>query len=85
MSKKSPPAEDASAADAASQFEHSLKELEDIVTRMERGDLPLEESLNLFERGTALSRDCRKLLDAAELRVRNLLDANGADRTPSKE
>jgi exodeoxyribonuclease VII small subunit len=49
---------------------------------MERGDLPLEESLKLFERGVVLTRECRTSLDSAELRVRKLLrpdDAGGAD------
>ena len=75
MSKKT------SAGDAAAPaagFEGSLKELEDIVTRMEKGDLPLEESLALFERGMALTRDCRQQLDTAELRVRNLLETAAA-------
>jgi exodeoxyribonuclease VII small subunit len=72
-------------ADPVSRFEGSLKELEEIVARMERGDLPLEESLKLFERGVALTRECRTSLDSAELRVRNLLqpqadDGGGADK-----
>ena len=86
MSKKS--ALDAG-ADPVSRFEASLKELEDIVARMERGDLPLEESLKLFERGVALSRECRSSLEKAELRVRNLLeidsnsgDADGGEGSP---
>lgn len=69
-----PPAPD----DAVSRFEHSLKELETIVGRMERGDLPLEESLGLFERGMALTKECRTSLDRAELRIRTLLDAGSA-------
>ena len=60
--------------DAVSRFEASLKELEDIVARMEHGDLPLEESLKLFERGVELTRSCRGSLETAELRVRNLLE-----------
>lgn len=74
----SPQAESAP-ADPVSRFEASLKELEEIVARMERGDLPLEESLKLFERGVALTRECRSSLDSAELRVRNLLQPDGAD------
>ncbi|HSE97994.1 MAG TPA: exodeoxyribonuclease VII small subunit [Blastocatellia bacterium] len=54
-------------------FEASLKELEEIVERLEAGDLPLEESLELFERGVRLSRDCQQRLDAAERRVEILL------------
>jgi exodeoxyribonuclease VII small subunit len=64
------------AIDPVSRFEGSLKELEAIVARMERGDLPLEESLIEFERGMKLSRDCRASLESAELRVKNLLDAD---------
>lgn len=77
MSKNPSPAPAPAADDAVSRFEASLKELEDIVTRMERGDLPLEESLKLFERGVALTRACRNSLETAELRVRNLLEAGG--------
>ncbi len=51
-----------------------MAELERIVARMEQGDLKLEESLKLFERGTQLARDCRGSLDAAELRVRSLAE-----------
>src|ERR1700751_1575640 len=68
------PAADAG-ADPVSRFEAALKELEDIVARMERGELPLEESLKLFERGVALTRECRGSLETAELRVRKLLQA----------
>lgn len=73
------PEADPGADDSVSRFEGSLKELEAIVARMERGDLPLEESLTLFERGMALTRECRNSLDRAELRVRSLLDAAGGD------
>ncbi|HEX3101224.1 MAG TPA: exodeoxyribonuclease VII small subunit, partial [Pyrinomonadaceae bacterium] len=41
-------------------FETSLAELEQIVTKLEDGDLPLEESLELFEKGIKLSRECRE-------------------------
>ena len=67
---KKPPAPAAPAA----QFESALKELEEIVAKMEHGELALEESLQLFERGTQLSRQCRQALDAAELKIRNLLE-----------
>jgi exodeoxyribonuclease VII small subunit len=91
LSKKSAPAAgDGPAADPpvdpVTRFEASLKELEDIVARMERGDLPLEESLKLFERGVALSRECRGSLESADLRVKNLLekDASGDEATEDK-
>lgn len=61
--------------DRVAQFETSLKELEDIVQRMERGDLKLEESLKLFERGMTLTGECRSALETAELRVKQLMDA----------
>jgi len=65
------------------QFESALKELEEIVAAMERGDLPLEKSLQLFERGTQLSRQCQQALAAAELRIKTLLEgASKPDREP---
>ncbi len=67
------PAPAVEADDPVSRFEGALKELEDIVGRMERGDLPLGESLQLFERGMALTNECRGSLESAELRVKNLL------------
>jgi exodeoxyribonuclease VII small subunit len=54
-------------------FEEQLKTLEGVVERLEKGDLPLEESLSLFEQGVALSDSCKKELDAAEGRVQVLL------------
>ena len=54
-------------------FEASLEELEKIVQQMEAGELPLEKSLELFERGVGLSETCRKQLDAAETRIEVLL------------
>lgn len=59
-------------------FEESLNELEAIVKKLEEGDMPLEESLELFERGVRLSRDCRDRLTKAERRIELLTkDANG--------
>ena len=59
-------------------FESQLKELEQIVGKLENGDLPLEESLNLFEQGVKLSRECRERLEAAERRIEVLLkDTDG--------
>jgi exodeoxyribonuclease VII small subunit len=54
-------------------FEESLKKLETIVDQLEKGDLPLEESLKLFEDGVALSSICTKELDAAEGKVQMLI------------
>jgi exodeoxyribonuclease VII small subunit len=55
-------------------FEKSLDELEQLVTRMEHGDLSLDDSLASFERGVALYRNCQSALEQAELRVRLLMD-----------
>ena len=54
-------------------FEGSLKELERIVEQLEGGDLPLERSLELFEQGVRLSRECQRRLDEAERKVELLL------------
>jgi exodeoxyribonuclease VII small subunit len=54
-------------------FEESLQRLEAIVKEMERGDLPLEQSLKLFEEGMALSGSCKKELDEAEGKIEILL------------
>lgn len=53
-------------------FEDAFKRLEDIVARLEAGDLSLDESLALYEQGQRLARHCSRLLDAAELRVQQL-------------
>jgi exodeoxyribonuclease VII small subunit len=55
-------------------FEQQLKALEAIVERMEEGDLPLEESVKLFEEGLKLSDDCKKELEAAEGKIQILMD-----------
>jgi exodeoxyribonuclease VII small subunit len=58
-------------------FEESLNELEQLIERMEQGNLPLEEALRLFERGIQLTRTCQKALKEAEQKVRILLEDNG--------
>lgn len=58
----------------ATDFEHSLDELEQLVAKMEEGGLNLDESLTSFERGIGLYRNCQQALEKAELRVRLLLD-----------
>lgn len=76
MAKTAPaPAAPAQAID----FEHSLDELEQLVARMEGGELNLEESLASFERGIGLYRHCQQALEKAELRVQLLLDPNAPD------
>ena len=54
-------------------FEESLKKLESIVDQLEKGDLPLEDSLKLFEEGVSLSAVCKQELDAAEGKVQILI------------
>ncbi len=54
-------------------LEKALSELEEIVTQIEAGDLPLEKSLKQFERGIRLSRDCQSALQDAEQRVQALM------------
>ena len=57
-------------------FEKALAELEQIVQKLERGDVPLEESVTIYERGEALKRRCEELLRQAEARVEKItLDA----------
>lgn len=59
-------------------FEQSLTELEEIVTQLESGELPLEQSLELFEKGIGLSRACRERLASAERRIEQLVkDSSG--------
>jgi len=58
-------------------FETCLDELEKVVKELEAGDLPLERSLELFERGMGLSELCRKQLEAAETRVEMLVRKEG--------
>ncbi len=53
-------------------FEASISRLEEIVKTMERGEIPLEQALGLFQEGTALVGQCSKLLDEAELTVTKL-------------
>ncbi|MGL4650391.1 MAG: exodeoxyribonuclease VII small subunit [Caldilineaceae bacterium] len=51
-------------------YEEAFSQLEEILSRLEGGDLPLEESLSLFEKGSALVAHCSRKLEEAELRVR---------------
>jgi exodeoxyribonuclease VII small subunit len=62
------------------KFEECLQRLEVIVKEMEKGDLPLEQSLKLFEEGVALSASCRKELEDAEGKVEILLKQDGKMR-----
>jgi len=62
---------------AVKKFEVSLEKLEDIVKKLEEGDLALDESLKLFEEGIKLSRLCTKQLEEAERKVEILLQSEG--------
>lgn len=64
-------------------FEESMQRLEQIVRSMERGEVPLEESLKLFQEGTQLVANCEKLLENARLQVKKVLTA--ADGSPILE
>lgn len=61
------------------EFESSLDELEQLVQRMEQGDLSLDDSLRTYERGIALYRNCQTALQQAELRVKLLYDPEAPD------
>ena len=63
-------------------FEESLGHLDEIVRHLEKGDLPLSDSLTLFEEGTALLSSCSKMLDEAEQKVVRL--RKGPDRNPEE-
>ncbi|HID94745.1 MAG TPA: exodeoxyribonuclease VII small subunit [Candidatus Latescibacteria bacterium] len=62
---------------ASKSFEDSLHRLEEIVRRLETGDLSLEESLNLFEEGVKASRECGQFLQQAKKRVLQLVKESG--------
>ncbi|MEQ1544492.1 exodeoxyribonuclease VII small subunit [Methyloglobulus sp.] len=64
-------------------FEDTLAELEQLVSRLERGDISLEESLQSFERGVNLTRSCQKALQEAEQKVQILIDKNGSQALES--
>lgn len=64
-------------------FEESMTRLEQIVRAMERGDVPLEESLKLFQEGTQLVQSCSRLLDDAQLQIKKVM--TGADGSPVME
>lgn len=63
-------------------FEQSLEKLEDIIRHLEKGDMPLNDSIKLFEEGTTLINSCNAMLDEAEQKVVRL--RKGADRQPEE-
>ena len=66
---------------AALSFEAALRALEDVVRRLESGDVPLDESISLYERGEALRRHCQARIDAAQARIEKIVV--GADGAPA--
>ncbi len=72
------------AGDEEMSYEDSLERLEEIVQRLESGQLPLDESLRLFEEGTRLTKVCQKRLTEAELRIERLMaDGDRTEEMPS--
>ena len=69
--------------DPLPDFEQSLTELEALVTKLEQGDVPLEEALKTFERGVALTRQCQTALRTAQQKVEVLLTRNGEETIES--
>jgi exodeoxyribonuclease VII small subunit len=62
-------------------FEEALSALESIVQQLERGDVPLDQSISLYERGEALRAACQQRLDAAQARIEKIV--TGADGRPT--
>lgn len=66
---------------AGMSFEVALKALEEVVRRLESGDVPLDDSINLYERGERLRQHCQSRLDAAQARIDKII--NGPDGKPT--
>lgn len=71
----------ADSKDNLKDFEQSLQQLENIVNKMETGELGLEASLDQFEQGIKLAKNCQDTLANAELRVEQLIEKNGLQQT----
>jgi len=82
MTMAASPDSDIATPDAASMsFEAALRALEEIVKRLESGDVPLDDSITLYERGEALRRLCQARLDAAQARIESIVA--GPDGKPA--
>ena len=68
----------------APTFEDAMRRLEEIVRRIEGGDVSLDEALELWREGDALQRRCRELLDAAEGKIEELSSAAGDNPDPNR-
>lgn len=62
------------------KFEEAMQQLEEIVTNLERGDVPLEEALDQFQKGVSLSKFCKETLQNAEQTLTKIVDENGAEK-----
>ena len=80
MPKATRKMQNAPPGEGAPGFETALGELEQLVERLEGGELSLEDALNDFERGVALTRHCQQALANAELRVQQLLQRDGKEQ-----
>ena len=67
--------EDASAAITEMTFEDALRSLEEVVRKLESGEVPLDDSIALYERGEALRKHCQARLDAAQARIEQIVKA----------
>lgn len=67
------------------EFEKKLQRLEEIVTKMETGDLSLDDSLKFFEEGVKLSRECNQQLSQAEQKVKLLLSVDAAGQAVTED
>jgi exodeoxyribonuclease VII small subunit len=85
QAKKSSLAAETPSAEAPSSFEHTLHRLGEIVERLEGGDLPLEDSLRLFEEGIRLASSSQAILEGAERRVEELLSFTEAGQPVVKD
>ena len=65
-------------------FEENLKKLEDIVSKLEKGDVPLEESVKLFEEGVGLTKILQKTLDDAEGKIKVVMSSSVEDFNPEE-
>lgn len=72
-------------AEETQSFEAALKQLEEVVQRLEKGELPLEESLRLYEQGIRLSRLCHAKLEEAEGRIEQLMKDARGEPVPDKD
>lgn len=64
---------------AKKTFEQTMEELEQVVRKLENGDIPLEESLDLFEQGIKLTKSCQTMLDNAEKKVSMLVSGENGE------